>query len=149
MSMNRYRISERIYWQQVNYQNSLCSLSQNQLAHVLTKKRTSSKELLNTLSEEFFHFNRIFTIFCSVTIVALKSICPYKFLCIGLWHFNTSISLKYNSFLFMDNCHWNCSFIIYKNWWTSTQYSTMFYFRFILKHVAGNEFVECWNQETK
>ena len=45
---------------------------QNQLANVVTIKGASSKELLHTLSKEFFHFNWIFTILCSVTIVALK-----------------------------------------------------------------------------
>ena len=44
--------------------------SQNQLANVLKKKVASSKEL-NALSKEFFDFNRIFTILCSVIIVAL------------------------------------------------------------------------------
>ena len=70
--------------------------SQNQLANVFLKKGASSKKLFNTLSKPVLHFNIIFTILYSVTIAALKLIYSYKILCIGLWHFNTSISLKNN-----------------------------------------------------
>ena len=71
--------------------------SQNQSANVLAKKREHHQRNFSIhFPKELFHFNRIFTILGSVTIVALKLIYFQIFLCIGLWHFNTSISLKYN-----------------------------------------------------